>query len=90
MIVFLHVLIALSSIILTTYAFFRPSRKLLNASYAFIGLTLASGIYMVVQSPSHMLEACSIGVFYLVVVASGTVAVRAKLSKLDHSNVTSN
>jgi hypothetical protein len=45
MMVILHVLIALSSIVFTTYAYFRPSASKLRVGYGLVGLTLATGLY---------------------------------------------
>ena len=77
-----HVIIALTSIAIASYSFFRPTSSVIKTSYAFIGLTLASGFYLVVEAPAHMIEACSVGVLYLAIVATGTVAARVKLAKL--------
>lgn len=79
----LHVLIAITSIAVTTYAFVRPAKRILRVSYVGVGLTLASGMYLVIEAPAHMLEACSMGVLYLAIVTVGTVAARAKLAKMN-------
>jgi hypothetical protein len=80
MMVILHVLIALSSIAFTTYAYFRPSTPKLRVGYGLTGLTLATGIYLVWSAPAHMIEACTMGLFYLGVVTLGIVATRSKLA----------
>jgi RsiW-degrading membrane proteinase PrsW (M82 family) len=80
MMVMLHVLIALSSIAFTTYAYFRPSTPKLQVGYGFVGLTLATGVYLVWSAPAHMIEACTMGVFYLGIVTLGIVATRSKLA----------
>lgn len=82
MIITLHILIALASITLTTAALIRPSRQLLRVNYSFIGLTVASGTYLTIIAPAHMVETCTVGLGYLVVVTLGTVLARVKLGKL--------
>ncbi len=81
MLIMLHVIIALSSLGLTSYAFFRPSETLLRASYALVGLTLATGTYLVYLHPSRMIQACSSGLMYLGLVTVGIVAARHRLAQ---------
>jgi len=80
MMVIIHVLIALSSIAFTTYAYFRPSAAKLKIGYGFVGMTLATGMYLVWSAPAHMIEACTMGLFYLGIVTLGIVATRSKLA----------
>jgi hypothetical protein len=86
----IHIIIALSSIALTTYAYFRPSSNLLRAAYAFVGLTFATGFYMVAMAPAHMIQACTSGLVYLGIVSIGIVATRAKLARMQTVAVTAN
>lgn len=88
MIIFLHIIIALTSIAVASYVFFRPSRRALLASYGLIGLTIASGTYLVVSAPAHMIEACTMGLVYLSIVSVGTFVARAKLARMAHETVT--
>jgi hypothetical protein len=77
----IHVIIALSSIGLTTYAYLRPSSRVLRGAYGAIGLTIASGVYLVVVMPSHMLQACMSGLLYLGFVSIGIIAARSRLAR---------
>ncbi|HMI08932.1 MAG TPA: hypothetical protein VK497_00860 [Candidatus Saccharimonadales bacterium] len=86
MIVILHVIIALASIAHITYTYTRPARKQLYASYGLVGLTLSSGIFLVVASPSHMIEACTVGLVYLGVMTLGIVATNVKLARVKSTN----
>jgi hypothetical protein len=86
MIVLAHVLIALTSIGFSTYAFFSPSYSKLKASYALVGLTLASGTYLVISTHSNMLQACMTGLFYLTIVSAGLAGARYKLAKQPAQN----
>lgn len=86
MTILLHVLVAISGLAVTTFAYFRPSRALLRIAYTLAGLTLASGTYLVLQSPAHMVEACIVGITYFAFVTYGIVAVRRKLAPVTVDN----
>ena len=77
----IHIIIAIASIGLASYAYFRPSANTLKGAYVSAGLTLASGFYLVWTTPSHMLQACMSGVAYLAVVTVAIMAARAKLAQ---------
>ena len=82
MIILLHVIIALSSIGLTSYAYFRPSKSKLGFAYGSIAATIASGLFLVWSEPAHMMQACMSGLAYLGIVSVGIVAAHAKLATL--------
>ncbi|MEK7594557.1 MAG: hypothetical protein AAB436_02900 [Patescibacteria group bacterium] len=81
MVVFAHVVIALSSLIYATYLFFRPSIKGLRASSGLVALTLVSGSYLVLLQPSHMVSACMSGLAYLAFVSSLMLAAYRRYAK---------
>jgi hypothetical protein len=80
MLVLLHVLIALASVGFTTYLFLSPTRTKLTVSYSLVGLTLASGTYLVVSTKAHVLQACLSGLVYIGVVSAAIIAARNKLA----------
>ena len=80
MILLIHITIALASLAYTSYVIFRPSAALLRGSYALIAATLATGTYLVIQSPSHLLQACTSGLIYVCAVTALTVAARHRLT----------
>ncbi|HSH17748.1 MAG TPA: hypothetical protein VK978_00025 [Candidatus Saccharimonadales bacterium] len=80
MALFMHVLVALSSLVYAGYTFYGPSKKKLRASYVLVVLTLISGTYLVVSTHSPLLTACTTGLIYLTVVLSGLAAAQRKLS----------
>lgn len=82
MIVLSHVIIALASMVVTSLAYLWPSIMKLRVAYGLVGATLASGFYLVWSEPAHMIEACTVGLFYIGVVSLGIVAARSKLAKL--------
>jgi hypothetical protein len=75
----LHIIIALSSVALTTITFIAPSRAKLRISYGLIGATLVSGAYLVLTSSAHMLQACVTGLLYVAFMTVGVIAARRKL-----------
>jgi hypothetical protein len=71
MLILLHIIIALCSIVCTTYAALRPSIRLRRTSYALVGLTLITGTYLVMSSHTALMHACVSGLAYIAIVSSG-------------------
>ena len=80
MVVFLHVVVALASIILATVTLFRPNNVRFAFTYGLTGTTLVSGIYLVWSDPARMLHACIAGVTYLTIVATMTLFARVRFA----------
>lgn len=78
----LHVVIALSSIIFTGFTYFIPSSNKLRLSYAFVVLTLASGVYLVVQTHAPLLSSCLTGLVYLGIVGFEIMAAQRKYARI--------
>jgi len=76
----LHIIIALSSIIISGIALAKPSRRILGVSYALIIGTLASGTYLVALAPSHLPSACVSGLLYLAVAGTLTTVAQRKFA----------
>ena len=87
MILLTHILIAISSIIYTTLLVIRPSQTKLRTSYILIAATLASGTYLTVLDPVHMLQTCTTGLVYIVVVSAGVFIARRQLIKRQASSI---
>lgn len=81
MITLLHVTIALTSLGLTTFTLFRPSGRLIQIGYGLVGLTIASGTYLVWLNPSHMIQACTSGLIYLGLATVGITVARQRLAR---------
>jgi len=79
--IFLHVLIALSSIVYTGYVYLYPTKKRFNISYAFVAATLITGTGLVIANPSHMVSACFTGIVYLAFITVGLVTAHKKFVK---------
>ena len=83
MIILIHVIIALISIIIASFTFFKPTMKKLIVSYGFIFATIATGTYLLVTIPSHILQSCLTGIVYLTVISVATVAAHVRLRQAD-------
>ena len=81
MLLVIHIIIALSSLFVSTYLFFRPSKTGLMASYGLVAATLTSGTFLVISAQSHMLQACVSGLVYLGFVAFLIAAAHQKLAR---------
>lgn len=71
MLLLIHIIIALSSITVTTAQAFWPSRRKLQVSAGLIALTLGTGTYLVISMHTSMLHACMTGLLYLAVALTG-------------------
>lgn len=81
MLVLIHVVIALSSVVFTTYLVARPSHRKFYLNYGLIAATIASGTWLVIALHAPMLSACLTGLLYVSVVSVGTVAAHKRLSR---------
>lgn len=82
----LHILIALTSLGVTTWLFIAPSTAKLQASYGLAGATIVSGTFLVLSSSAHILQTCMTGLLYLGTVTVGIVLARQKLAKSKSKN----
>jgi len=83
MLLIAHVIVALSSIVVTGLAYLRPSVAKLRSSYSLVGLTLASGTILVITTHSPLLSSCMTGLIYLAVVMFGIFATQRKMTAKD-------
>ncbi len=79
MILLLHITIALTSLVCTTYLLFRPSKAGLYLSYGLTAGTLITGTYIVLSTSAHLLSACTTGLLYLGITTFGIVTARKKI-----------
>lgn len=80
MIIILHVVIALTSMLVGAVLYTHPVRALFRAQYLLVAATIGSGSYLVISSGTHLLESCVMGLAYLAVVTYGLVLARRKVS----------
>ncbi len=87
MILLLHILIAVTSIGVASFTFFKPSIKRLGTSYGLIVATVASGTALLIMNPSNLLHTCLSGLFYVTVVSIVTIATHVRARKLIQESV---
>ena len=75
-----HIVIALSSLVFTTYVYFHPTRSKINLAYGLVGATLVSGAWLVVSTHSPLLSSCVSGLAYLAAAATGIALSVRKLA----------
>jgi hypothetical protein len=85
MVLIAHIVIALFSLVYATYALLKPSDSRFKVIYSLVGLTVASGTYLVAMQPGHMVQACVSGLFYLSAIAFITVLAKLKLAAQEKS-----
>ena len=86
-IVLIHVIIALSSVVLASITFFKPTMKRLYASYGFIVATVASGTFLILTTSGSILRSCITGLFYVTVVSIITIATHVRVRKLAKQDI---
>lgn len=79
MIILIHVIIALTSIVIASFSFFQPTIKRLIVSYGSILGTIGTGSYLLLAYPSHILQSCLIGLAYLTIVSIATITAHVRL-----------
>ena len=81
MIILIHIIIALTSVVLATFTFVTPTTKKLLVSYGLILATVGTGTYLLISVPSHILQSCLSGLTYLTVVTIATIASHVRLRR---------
>jgi hypothetical protein len=82
MLVLLHVLAALSSLMLASVLYFAPTRTKLKLTSALVAMTLASGTYLVVSANVRLVESCTMGLIYLGAVSLAMAGAYRKLATI--------
>ncbi len=81
MVLLLHIMIAISSIGIATFTYFKPTTKRLGTSYGFIVATVATGTALLIMNPSNILHTCLSGLFYVTVVSIVTIATHVRVRR---------
>lgn len=81
MLLLTHLVIALSSLVYTTYLYVRPSHAKIKVAAALVAGTLASGTWLVVSTHAPLLSSCVSGLIYLSVVTVGVTLSVRKLAR---------
>ena len=77
-----HIIIALVSLLAAGLALVKPGSRSLNFSYVLVGLTVATGTILTVQSPAHLMQACATGLIYLAMAFALIAAARQRLARI--------
>jgi hypothetical protein len=80
MVLITHIVIALSSMVYTTYLYFSPARSKFPVAFSLVALTIVSGTVLVISTHSAILQSCVTGLIYLAVVSSGIGAAYYRLT----------
>lgn len=80
MILTLHIIISITSLILGGLALSRINQSLLKGQIYSFGLTIASGVALVIQHPSALTHLCISGVIFSTVSIAMIVATRQRLA----------
>ena len=78
MVLISHIIVAIASIIYTSYLALKPHKGRFAASNGLISLTLITGTVLVAQHPGSLVSSCMSGLAYLALVASGLLIARAR------------
>lgn len=79
--VLIHVIIALLSVGIASFTYFKPTIKRLYASYGFIIATVASGTLLILNTSGSILKSCLTGLLYVTVVSIVTIATHVRVRK---------
>lgn len=85
MILVLHIIIALSSMLYSTFLYFSPTKTKFNVTYVLVSATLVSGTFLVISTGADILHACFMGIFYLVAVFGAIILANRKLAKVENN-----
>ena len=85
MLLYTHIIIALISIIISSWLAFAPSKRKLRASGGLVGLTLLTGTELVWSTHQPLVASCLTGLLYLGVVSIGLVVGARRLATAKQS-----
>lgn len=81
MLLLVHIVSALTSLVLTLFLNIFPSKKKLRIAYFLVATTLVSGIYLIWSHPTHALSATVSGLTYVAAETVGIVFAQKRLAK---------
>jgi hypothetical protein len=81
MILIIHIIIAISSLLIATYLLIKPSQKAIYGSYSLIASTIITGTYIIVAMGASIVKTCLTGLIYLGVTLSITAYSHVKINQ---------
>lgn len=82
MLLVFHISIAFISMAFVAFAYVLPSRRKLYTAHALAAATLVSGTILTIQNPSHLMQACIVGLIYMALVYTAIYAVQRKFAHI--------
>ncbi len=81
MLLLIHILVASSGVVLSSWALISPTRRKFRLTYAAVALTIISGALLIVSRSAHILSTCISGLTYIAVVSVLLAAARWRLAR---------
>jgi hypothetical protein len=81
MLLVLHILVALSGIVMSSFSLISPSLPKIRFSYGLVMLTVLSGAVIVITKHLSILSVCLSGLLYVGFTVSGLIAASHRLAK---------
>lgn len=82
MMIMLHVIIALTSLVVSVMGLVAASRRLVACAYGLIVATVATGCALLILEPSQMLHVCISGLVYVALATSVISAAQRRVRQL--------
>lgn len=79
MLTLIHVILALTAVVISVYSNIHPSEDKLKNSYGFASGTLASGVLLIFVNNANILRTCVTGIVFFAVVSVLNETARRKL-----------
>lgn len=76
-----HIFIAVVSLAFSSYMYLHPAKSKLRITYIFVVFTILSGIFLLLNQPSALMQTCMSGALYLGIVILCTSTARNKLAQ---------
>jgi hypothetical protein len=86
MMIMLHVIIALTSLVVSIVGLATASRRLVAHAYGLIAATVASGCALMVIEPSQLLHVCVSGLLYVALATSLTILAQRRVHAAHAAN----
>ena len=75
-----HIIVALSSIFLSLFTAFSPSKNRIKLHYVMTATTLITGGFLLFLNPAHLGKSCVLGLLYLVYATGMSIIANKKFA----------
>lgn len=73
MIILMHILVAVASLAMAGVSYLRPTKKTFQLTAGLTAATIASGTYLTILHPAHLLQTCVSGLLFVTAVTAISV-----------------